>query len=599
MTEPAPQRLAGFLFSAWLLLHAACFPGLWSMLAVAVLCGGIILRWAQLRCLHGLEWLFLGFTGLMPFVEVSPFLPTLGMAALWMAAVLLLQPVTPRRGLWLLLAALIMLASLALDPGFDFPNLAIILDVAFVLLLAQQIHAPASSGRGIRDILLRSGLLAIPIAAIVTGMFWIFPALSQRTDQALSGFSGSLNPGDVAEMRLSRRPAFVATFASSSPVPSAANLYWRGAVLVRNDGLNWSQGGRTTGGEAPVGEALTWRYSLASQNGAPVLPLDFPVAEVPSELWLPEVVSSAHPASDPPDPVFSAGNLDVPAAVRSDPRLQSLAEEVISPVRGMAENLDALATFLRTGGFVYSLRPGTMASADVAGFLFDRRKGYCEHYAAACANLLRLAGHPARVITGYRGGRWNPWRRTISVQDADAHAWVEVWDPAARRWVRFDPTEFVAPELTREIENSRRDEAWPWYQRASVFVGSLLPSLLARFDGVLSGGVLPGLAGLVFVVMALWLWLSRPRRDPVGVVLERLEKYARRCRAERKPGETPLAWVRRLAALAPHDGERLCQIALLYEECVYAGTGREALLHDDLLRLSARLSLAGQKLPAA
>lgn len=599
MREPAPQRLAGFLFSGWLLLHAACFPGLWSMFAVAVLLAGIILRWRRLRCFRGLEWLLLGLTGLMPFVERGPFLPTLGMAALWMASVLLLQPLTARRGLWLLLAAMIMLASLALDPGFDFPSLAIILDVAFVLLLAQQIHAPASSGRGIRDILLRSGLLAIPVAAIVTGMFWIFPALSQRTDQALSGFSGSLNPGDVSEMRLSRRPAFVATFPPSGPVPSAADLYWRGAVLVNNHGLNWSQGGRTAAAESTAGEALTWRYSLMSQNGAPVVPLDWPVAEIPSELWLPEAVSSAHPASDPPDPVLAAGSLDVPAAVRSDPRLQSLAEEILSPARGIVENLNALAAFLRAGEFVYSLRPGTMPSADVAGFLLDRRKGYCEHYASACANLLRLAGHPARVITGYRGGRWNPWRRTISVQDADAHAWIEVWDSAARRWTRFDPTEFVAPELTRQIESSRRDEAWPWYQRASVFAGSLLPSFLSRFDGVVSGGMLPGLAGLVFVVTASWLWLSRPRRDPVAVVLQRLEKYARRRRAERKPGETPLAWVRRLAELAPHDGEPLRRIAALYEEGVYAGTGREGRIHGDLLRLSARLSPAGQKSPAA
>ncbi len=588
MREPAAQRLAGFLFGGWLLLHTAGFPVLWSVLSAGVLCAGFVLRWLQVRTFRPITWLLVGFTGVMPFLDRGPLLPTMGAAALWLACVLLLSPLTPRRGLWLLLACLVMLASLALDPEAEFSALAIIIDVAFVLLLAQQVHAPAGAGRGIREILLRSVLLAVPIASLVTGVFWVFPTLSQQTDEALSGFSGSLNPGDVSVMRLSRRPAFVATFSLSSPVPSAANLYWRGAVLVDNGGLNWAQGGRPAPGtkNAVPEDLQVWRYSLASQNGAPVVPLDVPLTEISSDVWLPDVVSSAQPADDPPDPVLAAGRLDVPAAVRSDPRLSALVAELISPDRSVPENLQALGDFLRRGDFVYSLRPGRLPSADVAGFLLDRRKGFCEHYAAACANILRLAGIPTRIITGYRGGRWNPWLGTITVQEADGHAWVEAWDAASAHWLRFDPTEFVAPELTRQIEGLRDDQNWAWHQRVSVFVASLLPSAQIRLERLASAKLLPILGGLALLLAGGWLWLCRRGRDPVDAVLDRLEKYAKRANTPRLPGETPLAWMARLQAGAGAAGDGLREIASLYEQCVYARSGPDAA--GQMLSLTAR-----------
>ncbi len=73
------------------------------------------------------------------------------------------------------------------------------------------------------------------------------------------------------------------------------------------------------------------------------------------------------------------------------------------------------------------------------------RSGFCGHYASAFVTLMRAGGVPARVVTGYLGGEWNPIGSYFLVRQSDAHAWAEIWLGAAG-WQRIDPTAVVAPE---------------------------------------------------------------------------------------------------------------------------------------------------------
>ncbi len=59
--------------------------------------------------------------------------------------------------------------------------------------------------------------------------------------------------------------------------------------------------------------------------------------------------------------------------------------------------------------------------------------------------MMRAAGVPARVVTGYLGGEWNPVGGYLIVRQSDAHAWTEVWLEGSG-WTRIDPTAVVAPE---------------------------------------------------------------------------------------------------------------------------------------------------------
>jgi hypothetical protein len=110
-----------------------------------------------------------------------------------------------------------------------------------------------------------------------------------------------------------------------------------------------------------------------------------------------------------------------------------------------AQLVESALTYFREQPFVYTLAPGRLGEDPVDAFLFETRRGFCEHYAGSFALLMRLAGIPARVVVGYQGGERNPRADHWVIRQSDAHAWTEVWLPD-RGWRRVDPTSAVAPE---------------------------------------------------------------------------------------------------------------------------------------------------------
>ncbi len=72
-------------------------------------------------------------------------------------------------------------------------------------------------------------------------------------------------------------------------------------------------------------------------------------------------------------------------------------------------------------------------------FLFDSRRGSCDQFASAFVVLARLNGIPARVVTGYAPGDYNPFTGYYEIRAEHAHAWAEVYFPVYG-WVTFDPT---------------------------------------------------------------------------------------------------------------------------------------------------------------
>ena len=100
--------------------------------------------------------------------------------------------------------------------------------------------------------------------------------------------------------------------------------------------------------------------------------------------------------------------------------------------------------WFRDNGLEYTLEPGITTIDSVDTTLFDSKRGFCGHFASAYAMLMRAAGVPARIVTGYLGGEWNPVGGYLIVRQSDAHAWTEVWLEGSG-WTRIDPTAVVAP----------------------------------------------------------------------------------------------------------------------------------------------------------
>src|SRR5262249_3034078 len=127
-----------------------------------------------------------------------------------------------------------------------------------------------------------------------------------------------------------------------------------------------------------------------------------------------------------------------------NPRTLALGEELRLASRGDDEIVARAVGFLRRGRYLYTLEPPLLGKETVDEFLFDVKAGFCEHFSSAFVFLMRAAGVPARVVTGYQGGELNPVDRIITVRQSDAHAWAEVY-LRGRGWVRVDPTATAAP----------------------------------------------------------------------------------------------------------------------------------------------------------
>jgi hypothetical protein len=123
------------------------------------------------------------------------------------------------------------------------------------------------------------------------------------------------------------------------------------------------------------------------------------------------------------------------------PKASALAREVMPPQAPEQEKIRRLLAYF-AGRFTY--RAGVMLSdrEPLEDFLFRRRAGHCEMFATAAALLLREAGVPARVVTGFMGGERNPLQDYYIVRFRNAHAWVEAWVDGRWEVVDATPPEF-------------------------------------------------------------------------------------------------------------------------------------------------------------
>jgi transglutaminase-like putative cysteine protease len=105
----------------------------------------------------------------------------------------------------------------------------------------------------------------------------------------------------------------------------------------------------------------------------------------------------------------------------------------------------AVSQYLRNG-FTYTEKPPAPKAgvSPLESFLFDTKAGYCQHYSAAMALLLRMGGIPARVATGFSPGGYSKRKQAWIVRDTDAHSWVEAWFDRYG-WVTMDPTPAATP----------------------------------------------------------------------------------------------------------------------------------------------------------
>jgi len=626
----AGLALAGALFVHLLLLRDSSGIVLAACLVLVV---GAVLRSRQIFAPSWIErsLFLLAVLAVLLTRRGTPPALLIGELAGIAGAVFLLRPLTPARGLRVVFCVLAVLVAAVIRPYPGIGATFLVIDVVVLMILTQRIFRPPEAARSFRASLVRSLRVVVPVSIVVIMVFWLFPDYSLQAMPAITGFSGGnvLDPGRVAALSQSRRIALVARFSAAEKIPGAGQLYWRGQVLERNEGLRWSRDSGRNGppqsleSEAPKEGVHVWRYTQdvtsnrggilpvldrvvtvdASRGGQEIAVLDLGASvltAVGAGALRMEVVAAADSTSDAPSAAFAGGGLGIPMEIKENEDLRKIVADVIPSNPGAEEAMRAVAAYLKDNHFVYTLQPGRIA--DLGKFLTTIRRGFCEHYAAAAANLLRLGGVPARIVVGYRGGDWNPWLRTITVRDSDAHAWVEAWDAPSGRWLRFDPTNSVAPDLTTRMENDLNSGAWPWWRLSAAFVTAVFTGIgdrIGQFFAVAGASeVWESLRPVFFtgLLLSLTAWLARRlilrhlqnSRDIAASLLAGLEHRAARIGRPRHEGETPLAWLNRLQNAAQGaERENLARFAAAYTAGVYSASGLTAAAAGDL-RESAR-----------
>jgi transglutaminase-like putative cysteine protease len=291
-----------------------------------------------------------------------------------------------------------------------------------------------------------------------TGPLWALPTDSSS---GKTGLSDSMTPGNIAQLIKSEAIAFRVAFPDG--MPPYRTLYWRGPVMVDFDGSTWKMRAYASRGrvdhprrERPV------RYSvnLEPHHKNWLFALDVP-GSVPAGTTLlsdmqmryrrPVIDRMRYEVTSYVDYRFGldANRAQLDAALRFDesrnPRTVALGRQWAAEDPDPRAILAKAAVLFNSGTFAYTLEPPLLERRHpFDDFLFRSKQGFCEHYAGSFTLLMRAAGVPARVVTGYQGGEVNPLNGELIVRQADAHAWSEIWI-ADQGWIRIDPTASVSP----------------------------------------------------------------------------------------------------------------------------------------------------------
>jgi len=472
---------------------------------------------------------------------------------------------------------------------------------------------------------------ALPLMLV---LFFLFPRIGPlwtvplKSHSAKTGVSDFMKPGDISKLSQSDEVAFRVEF--DGDIPPRSELYWRGLVFSKLEGGAWMS--------LPY-----YNIPVAERRVKPVVtetePLAYTVIMAPSQQnWLyglryarpasPGVMETSDfrlysPVQLEEDTLYQARSwpdaqleetlsewrrlTELQLPERQNPQTLQLARDLRRGVQDNRAFIDAVLARFNTQPYVYTLEPPALDEEDAMDeFLFETRRGFCEHYAYAFVIMMRAAGVPARVVAGYQGGEVNPVNKTVIVHQFDAHAWAEVW-LEGEGWVRVDPTAAVSPDriewgleeaVAQEGSFLANSPLSPLHFRSVVWLNMLrlrydaltyrwqawvvgfdsdrqfrlLQDVFGQLSAQKFATVLIGAWALVLIPVAISLLLRRSTRKtrPIDRYYRRFCQRMAKLGLEREPGETPRAFAARVQEAAPRLGTQVYNICGLYNELAYS-----------------------------
>jgi transglutaminase-like putative cysteine protease len=473
--------------------------------------------------------------------------------------------------------------------------------------------------RAMAENLKTAGLMLTQAGPVMLLLFFLFPrvqgplwGLPQDAYSGVTGLSDTMSPGTISALSLSDAIAFRVKFETATPPRN--QLYWRGPVMTDFDGSTWRVGlpqlrreMRVDASGAPIDYEVTlephnrnWMFALEMPTRIPQsarLTSDYlaiSLTPIRSRIRYEMRSSPQFQARGGANPGDLAAALRLPGGV--NPRARALSREWRETPADDSAVVRRAIEFYRGSRFEYTLQPPLLGRNSVDEFLFDTRQGFCEHFASSFVFLMRAAGVPARVVTGYQGGDTNPVDGYMIVRQADAHAWAEVWLESSG-WTRVDPTAAAIPvriELgitaaapagvpllmrsgfnwVKSLRNNWDALTNQWNQWVLGYNPDRQLELLSRLGMKQPSWETMTLllfwsVGGVLLLVALWLLRGMRREDAVQRAWLRFCGKLARAGLSRERTEGPLDYAGRVSQRLPGKEAAVRAIAALYVEQRY------------------------------
>tara|TARA_Y100000296_G_scaffold191_1_gene205 strand:+ start:2409 stop:4475 length:2067 start_codon:yes stop_codon:yes gene_type:complete len=491
---------------------------------------------------------------------------------------------------------------------------------------------------------------AFPIALLLFLLLPQLPPLWQMptSKSTETGLSDTVTPGDIASLASSSELAFSATFNSEEEVPDAPFRYWRAMTLEHFDGKTWSISDKRKQAEQQL--AIMGRSTPLStlSEKAESLVIDYElIVEPTQQRWLfalepssPNNFQNSISVSTLFDytlrantpisskkafylryfkdaPIINGiGNfeaqLNLQVSTNGNPEARAWGQALANQYSNAQELVNAVMREFSQSGFRYTLSPNAMPVDPIDSFLFEQRAGFCAHYAGAMVYVLRAAGVPARMVTGYQGGS-ELSDNVLQVRQYDAHAWVEALING--KWIRFDPTSMVAPSrlsfglehALEELGESRDTtilsefgnsaffatlQGWfqqldySWSKWVLGFDNAAQTNMLEELLGALTPqkmrAVFLSALGLTGLILALY-FLPKKQKDHSSPSYRILQKAIQLVETEtgvHRDNKTLSAYIKQTSAyLPPHAARSFKKLCELFEREHYAKSTASANRH--------------------
>ena len=411
-----------------------------------------------------------------------------------------------------------------------------------------------------REIKQTLGLLltGVPLAAL---FFLFFPRLGSPIwgspdffGQGTTGISEEMSPGSISQLFSDDSTAFRVTFEGDIPTNSA--LYWRGPVLWDFDGTTWTKNNKPTQANrskklASLGNVYNYEVELEPTGQHYLFAMDYLIntsskgkllsdSQLVSPIKINQLrhyqASSVITKYNPYEELSREKLIQLTALPSGfNPKTISMMQEWKTLQLTQEQIINKALLLFRNDEYYYSYSPPLLMGDTVDQFLFETKSGFCEHYSSAFTIMMRAAGIPARVVTGYQGGIKN--ESYLLIKQSDAHAWSEVWIKD-KGWLRVDPTAAVSPQrveygsqaLMKEQSRNWHDSNWSrklgerydavrhkwnsWIRDYNAVKQQALFEVFG-FDAK-NGQSIAIVLGIIMtgttVIVLLFLYLTRPRR---------------------------------------------------------------------------------------